>query len=69
MAVVMMTVIVTMIVAARRMIVIVPVMLVEYLLRERVVFAERLVVAVLVSAAVRARFGLERLRFMRDEHA
>ena len=44
-------------------------MLVEDLLRERVVFAERLVVAVLVTAAVCAGFGLERLRFMRDEHA
>ena len=42
------------------MIVRMAVMVIENFLRERVVFHESLVVAVLVTAAVRARFRLER---------
>jgi len=44
------------------MIVIVPVMFVEDLLRERIVLYKRLVMAMLVTAAIRARLRLERRR-------
>lgn len=46
-----------------------PMMLTEHLLRERIVFGEGLVVTMLVSAAIRARFGLERQRYLLDRRA
>lgn len=46
-----------------------PMMLTEHLLRERIVFGEGLVVTMLVSAAIRTRFGLERQRYLLDRRA
>ena len=41
-----------------------PMMLVEYLLGERIVFSEGLIVTMLVTTAIRARFRLERHRHL-----
>jgi len=43
-----------------------PMMLAEHLLRQRIVFGESLVVAMLVTAAIRARLGLKRHRHLID---
>ena len=48
---------------------IVPMMLIEDLLRERVVLGEGFIVTMLVAAAIRAGLGLERLRLALDVHA